>query len=114
MRTGERKDYLEVFRGLGVAVGRIVIVGDESVADEEVRDVLREHLIDSVLAQHVVGLLVDAHIQVVILVIGSVRIDVKIHAVVATLHNSVGLRAKPSSTHVLQFVRPRFDRPQTG
>lgn len=78
---------------LGVAVRRVVIVGNEGVANEQVGDVLREHVIDAVLAQHVVGFLVNADIQVVVFGIGTIRIDEQIDAVVATLHDSIGLQA---------------------
>ena len=77
---------------LGVAVRRIVVIGDEGVANEQVCDVLREHVIDSVRAQHIVRFLVDADIQIVIFGIGTVRIDEHIHAVIATLHDSIGLQ----------------------
>ena len=77
---------------LGVAVRRIVVIGDEGVANEQVSDVLREHVIDSVRAQHIVRFLVDADIQIVIFGIGTVWIDEHIHAVIATLHDSIGLQ----------------------
>ena len=78
---------------LGVAVRCVVIVGNEGIANEQVGDVLREHVIDSVRAQHIVGFLVDADFQVVVFGIGTIRIDEQIDAVVATLHDSIGLQA---------------------
>ena len=78
---------------LGVAIRCVVVVGNEGIANEQVGDVLREHVIDSVLTQHIVGFLVDADIQVVVFGIGTIRFDDQIDAVVATLHDSIGLQA---------------------